>query len=80
MNQRQEEWIEDLEVSVLDLFSVTIALYSFVFCLSSKNSPIQEFSPNVLNNCYQILKDYLLQHAQSTTDVAGFFLRETQMK
>ena len=76
MNQRQTEWIEDLEMSVMDLFSVSIALYSFAFCLSSKNSPISEFSPQVLNNCYQTLKDYLLQHAREATDVAGFFLRE----
>ena len=78
MNQRQTEWIEDLEMSVMDLFSAGIALYSLAFCLSSKNSPISEFSPNALNNCYQTLKDYLLQHAQEATEVAGFFLREHQ--
>lgn len=80
MTEKQKEWIEELEVSIMDLFSVSVALYSFVFCLSSMNSPIRSLSTNVLDNCYQTLKNHLLQHAQETTDVASFFLRETQVK
>ena len=78
MTLQESQWLEELEVSVLDLCSISVALYSFAFCLSSQGSPIRELSPAVLHNCYQTLKNYLLQHAQETTSEAGFFLKKAQ--